>query len=334
MRTGIVGLALAFLAASATGVLAQETTGTITGRVIDPQGLVVPGATITVSGPQGPSVVVSDSSGRFTAPFLTPGTYTVRAELQGFRPHELKNVEVRLAQTVDMDLALTVDALTDTVVVVQTVPVIDTTSTTAGVNLDVETLNRIPVGRRFSDTLYISPGVSSSGGAGAANPSVSGASGLENLYVVDGINITNQGFGALGSYSIVFGSLGNGTPYDFIKEVDVKTGGFEAEFGQSTGGVIHVITKSGSNTLRGSVFGYTRPDALEAAFTQIQTPNGTVNTIGAEAGDAQAASAGDVRPTHSLAHPARPGAASVLTHSRRSAATTGVSESSHRPSPS
>jgi hypothetical protein len=292
MRTGIVGLALAFLAASATGVLAQETTGTIMGRVVDPQGLVVPGATVTIIGQQGPQVVVSDGNGRFTAPFLTPGTYTVRAELQGFRAHELKNVEVRLAQTVDVNLALTVDALTDTVVVVQTVPVIDTTSTTTGINLDAETLNRIPVGRRFSDTLYIAPGVSSSGGAGAANPSVSGASGLENLYVVDGVNITNQGFGALGSYSIVFGSLGNGTPYDFIKEVEVKTGGFEAEFGQTTGGVINVITKSGSNTLRGSVFGYTRPGSLEAAFTDVQTPNGTVNTTGTQTGDAGVESGG------------------------------------------
>jgi hypothetical protein len=287
-----VGLALAFLAASATGVLAQETTGTIMGRVVDPQGLVVPGATVTIIGQQGPQVVVSDGNGRFTAPFLTPGTYTVRAELQGFRAHELKNVEVRLAQTVDVNLALTVDALTDTVVVVQTVPVIDTTSTTTGINLDAETLNRIPVGRRFSDTLYIAPGVSSSGGAGAANPSVSGASGLENLYVVDGVNITNQGFGALGSYSIVFGSLGNGTPYDFIKEVEVKTGGFEAEFGQTTGGVINVITKSGSNTLRGSVFGYTRPGSLEAAFTDVQTPNGTVNTTGTQTGDAGVESGG------------------------------------------
>ena len=286
MRTGIVGLALAFLAASTAGVLAQETTGTITGRVVDPQGLVVPGATITVIGQQAPRVVVSDGNGRFTAPFLTPGTYTVRAELQGFRPHELKNVEVRLAQTVDVDLALTVDALTDTVVVVQTVPVIDTTSTTTGVNLDVDTLSQIPVGRRFSDTLYISPGVSGSGGAGAANPSISGSSGLENLYVVDGINITNQGYGALGSYSIVFGSLGNGTPYDFIKEIEVKTGGFESEFGQTTGGVVNVITKSGSNTLRGSVFGYTRPGGLEAAFTDVQTPNGTVNTTGTQTGDA------------------------------------------------
>jgi outer membrane receptor protein involved in Fe transport len=286
MRTGIVELALAFLVGTATSVLAQQTTGTITGRVTDPQGLVVPGAAVTVTGAQGSNVVASDTNGRFTAPFLTPGTYTVRAELQGFRPHELKTVEVRLGQTVDVSLALTVESLTDTVTVAQTVPVVDTTSTTTGVNLDAETLNRVPVGRRFSDTLYISPGISSSGAAGAANPSVSGASGLENLYVVDGVNITNQGFGALGSYSIVFGSLGNGTPYDFIKEIDVKTGGFDAEFGQTTGGVINVITKSGSNTLRGSVFGYTRPDAFEAAFTQVQTPNGTVNTTGARTADA------------------------------------------------
>src|SRR5207244_8863275 len=107
-----------------------------------------------------------------------------------------------------------------------------------------------PVGRRFSDTLYLAPGVSSSGNLGSANPSIGGSSGLENQYVVDGVNITNGGYGALGSYSIVFGSLGNGTPYDFMQEVQVKTGGYEAEFGQATGGVINVVTKSGSNTVK------------------------------------------------------------------------------------
>ena len=93
--------------------------------------------------------------------------------------------------------------------------------------------------------------MSSSGTPGNANPSVSGASGLENQYVVDGVNITNGGYGALGSYSIVFGSLGNGTPFDFMQEVQVKTGGYEAEFGQATGGVINVVTKSGTNTAAG-----------------------------------------------------------------------------------
>ena len=128
-------------------------------------------------------------------------------------------------------------------------------------------LQRIPVGRRFSDTLYIAPGVSSGGQVGEANPSMSGGSGLENQYVVDGVNITNAGYGALGSYSIVFGSLGNGVPFDFIKETQVKTGGYEAEFGQSTGGVVNVVTKSGTNTLRGSAFGYFRPGVASRART-------------------------------------------------------------------
>ena len=122
---------------------------------------------------------------------------------------------------------------------------VDTTSTTIGATLDSETLSRLPVGRRFSDTLYLVPGVSTGGSVGVANPSVGGSSGLENQYVIDGVNITNGGYGALGSYSIVFGSLGNGTPFDFMEEVQVKTGGYEAEFGQATGGVINVITKSG-----------------------------------------------------------------------------------------
>ena len=89
--------------------------------------------------------------------------------------------------------------------------------------------------------------MTSSGSAGASNPSMAGGSGLDNTYVVDGVNITNAGYGALGSYSIIFGSLGNGTPYDFMKEVQVKTGGYEAEFGQAIGGVVNVVTKSGTN---------------------------------------------------------------------------------------
>ena len=94
--------------------------------------------------------------------------------------------------------------------------------------------------------------------------------GLENQYVVDGVNITNAGYGALGSYSIVFGSLGNGTPYDFMQEVQVKTGGYEAEFGQSTGGVVNVVTKSGTNDLRGSVVRLLPAEAASrAAWRQV-----------------------------------------------------------------
>ena len=265
---------------------AQETTGSLTGRLVDTQGLAVPGATITVTGPQGARSFVSDEEGRFSAPFLTPGVYDVHAELQGFKAVQVDDVTVSLGQTTDISLRMEVGGLTETVQVVGSTAIVDTTSTTVGATITSEMMARIPVGRRFSDTLYLAPGVSSSGSAGRANPSMSGGTGLDNQYVVDGVNVTNQGYGALGSYSIVFGSLGNATPFDFIKEVQVKTGGYEAEFGQSMGGVVNVVTKSGSNNLRGSVFGYAQPTALEGTYKTYQSVNGTVNTVGLQRSDA------------------------------------------------
>ncbi|MPY87286.1 MAG: TonB-dependent receptor plug domain-containing protein [Luteitalea sp.] len=262
------------------------TTGTIAGRVLDSQGLAVPGATVTVSGPQGQRVMVTDTQGSFTLPFLAPGTgYAVRVELQGFKPVERGDMTLRLGQTVELTLALEVGGAAETVEVTAASPVVDLTTTTTGATLDSELLQAIPTGRRFSDTLFIAPGVSSGGGTGEANPSFSGGSGLENLYLVDGVNISNTGYGALGSYSIVFGSLGNGLPFDFMEEVQVKTAGYEPEFGESTGGITNVITKSGSNTLRGSAFGYLRPTGLQADFPQVTTSNGTVNTTELEQWD-------------------------------------------------
>ncbi|MFN2447785.1 MAG: TonB-dependent receptor domain-containing protein [Vicinamibacterales bacterium] len=285
MRTRLsIGVAAALLAA-ATVVSAQETTGTLDGRLTDTQGLAVPGATVTVIGPQGTKSAVSDDEGRFQIPFLTPGRYDVRAELQGFKAVEVKGVGVSLGQTQTINLKMEVGGLAETVEVMASTIVIDTTSSTTGAVLDSEFLARVPVGRRLTDTLYLAPGVSSTT-TGRANPSMAGGSGLDNLYVVDGVNITNAGYGAVGSYSIVFGSLGTATPFDFVKEVQVKTGGYEAEFGQSMGGVVNVVTKSGTNELRGSVFGYARPDALEGEYKTVQTPNGVVNTVAQNQSDA------------------------------------------------
>src|SRR5262245_8681612 len=269
---------LCAIVASAGSLLAQETTGTLRGRITDAQGLGVPGVTVAVTGPQGIKTAVTDTEGRYNVPFLTPGAYSVRAELSGFKAVERGGVAVGLGQTVDLPLRMDVGGVTETVQVTGSVPVVDTSSTTTGANIDSEMLQRIPIGRRVSDTLYMAPGVSSSGSAGSANPSISGGSGLDNQYVVDGVNVTNQGYGALGSYSIIFGSLGNATPFDFVKEVQVKTGGYEAEFGQSTGGVVNVVTKSGTNNLRGSAFAYTRPKQVESDWTHFQSVNGTIQT--------------------------------------------------------
>jgi outer membrane receptor for ferrienterochelin and colicin len=210
-------------------------------------------------------------------------------ELTGFSPVEHKGVNVRLGSRLELTgLVLKVGGLEEVVEVVGAAPVIDTSSTTAGGVLDSDVLKKLPVGRQFTETLYLVPGVSSGGGTGNANPSIAGGSGLENNYVVDGVNITNTGYGAVGSYSIVFGSLGNGVTTDFIKETQVKTAGFEAEYGQSTGGVVNVVTQSGTNEFHGSVFGYFRPDSLEDDFGQIlnlhdPTANvESVNTRGTE----------------------------------------------------
>ncbi len=296
MRNRWVVIVLAFLGCVIAGAAAaQDTGGTLAGRMVDAQGLPLPGVAVTVTGAQGAKTAVSDADGRFTVPFLTPGPYTVHAELQGFAPIDRTDIQVGLGQRIDLPLTLRVGSLQEKIEVVATPPTVDTTSTTIGASLDSRTLSRLPVGRRFSDTLYLAPGVSTGGAVGVANPSVEGSSGLENQYVVDGVNITNGGYGALGSYSIVFGSLGNGTPFDFMQEVQVKTGGYEAEFGQATGGVINVVTKSGSNALKGSAFGYARPFGLESSYDTVKTVDGTVNRTGSQLSDVGGTIGGPIR---------------------------------------
>jgi len=300
MHARISALFLAFVLAVTGLAAAQATTGTISGRVVDGQGLAVPGAAVTVTGPQGVKTTTTDSGGRFSIPFLIPGSYDVKAELQGFKTFEQKNVTVRLEQTVDLPVTMAVGGLTETVEVTGASPVVDTQTTTVGANLDSAMLSRLPVGRSLAETLYVAPGVSSGGGTGNSNPSIGGGSGLENQYVVDGVNISSPGFGSLGSYSRVssLGSLGNGVTYDFIKEVQIKTAGYEAEFGQSTGGVVNVVTKSGTNALRGTLFGYTRPNSMESSYKQIHTANGFTNTTGTTLSDFGAEVGGPIAKNH------------------------------------
>ncbi|MBI3050631.1 MAG: TonB-dependent receptor [Acidobacteria bacterium] len=250
---------------------------------------------MTITSEEGERTFVTDAEGRFFAPFLPPATYTVRVELSGFQPVERTNVGVRLGQRVTLtDLVLRIAGVAEAIEVRAAAPVVDVTTTTAGSVLDSTVLRHLPVGRGITDVVLMAPGVSDSSGVGRANPSISGGSGLENAYVVDGVNITNAGYGGIGSYSIVFNSLGSGVTYDFVRETQIKTAGFEAEFGQATGGVVNVVTKSGTNVFHGSGFGHLRSKALETAWRQIQTPNGTVNTTGSTSFDVGAGAGGRI----------------------------------------
>src|SRR5438105_15754891 len=140
MRVRTTAALFAMLFAAVSAVFAQETTGAVRGRIQDPQGLPIPGVTVTVTGRQGSQTAVTDADGRFNFPFLTPGPYGVRAELQGFKTAEKTNVIVSLGQTVDMPLRMEIGGVSETVNVTGAPTVIDTTSTTTGANIDAETL--------------------------------------------------------------------------------------------------------------------------------------------------------------------------------------------------
>ena len=113
-------------------LFAQETTGKLQGRVADAQGLAVPGVTVTASGPQGNKTATTDADGRFTIPFLTPGTYDIRAQLQGFKGFEQTGVNVGLGQTVEVPVKMEVGAVAETVNITAAPQIVDTSSTTVG----------------------------------------------------------------------------------------------------------------------------------------------------------------------------------------------------------
>jgi hypothetical protein len=252
---------------------------------LDTQNASLRGATVTLMSGQGSKTLTTDANGRFFAPFLAPGEYSVKVELAGFTPVEQRKVEVRLGRRLELSFTLKVGDVHEVIEVRREAPVIDIASTTTGNNLLTDVLNRLPVARSFTATLYLVPGVSDGGNVGAANPSIGGASGLDNTYIVDGVNITDEGFGGVGAFSRVYGSLGSGVTTDFIRETQVKTGGFEAEYGMATGGVVNIVTNSGTNAFHGSAFGYMLPAAFESSYRQLQTLFGTVNRQDTQSSD-------------------------------------------------
>lgn len=237
----------------------SATTGSLFGRVTDPQGKPLPGVAVTAVSETGVSrQALTDDNGEFAFPFLTPGQYEVFFSLTGFAPYKVP-VTVALGQRTSLQVTLRQEEVVEVVAT----PVVDVTSASAGVAVTDTLMRSVPVGRSFASAAYI--GVMATSGFGAANPSIGGATGLENTYIVEGLSITNAGYGALGAYSIQLGSMGSAIPFDFVKEVQVKSGGFEPEYGEALGGVISIITKSGGNQLAGDVFAYWRPAALEGS---------------------------------------------------------------------
>ena len=271
---------------------AQESTvkGNLAGVVLDSSGAVVQGATVTLSGPTGNRTAKTDVDGKFIFAALTPGVYGVKVEQSGFKAADVKGIEVATGRTSSLRMQLEPGAVSETVEVSANAVTVDTTSTATGANLNDAFYASVPVPRNVSGLFYVAPGVADSGRAGRANPSISGGSGLENLYVADGVNITDPAFGGLGIFTRIYGSVGTGINLSFIKEVQVKTGGFEPQYGQSTGGVVQIVTKSGSENYHGMLAGFFAPASTAATPKVID--NFRQNPSGRDAFTANALTAG------------------------------------------
>jgi len=252
-------------------VFAQESAvkGNLGGTVVDSTGALVPGAKVTLTGPTGSATATSGDEGGFMFTRLDPGMYTVKVEKTGFKASDVKGIEVNIGRTASLKVQLSPGAATEIIEVSATAITVDTQSTASGANLSDAFYASVPVPRNVSGLFYVAPGVADSGGAGRPNPSISGASGLENMYVADGVNITDSAFGGIGTFTRVYGSVGTGINLTFIKEVQVKTGGFEPQYGQATGGVVQIVTKSGSEHYHGMLAGYFAPVNTQAAHPQI-----------------------------------------------------------------
>lgn len=247
---------------------ADTSKGSVSVEVLDASGAVIQNAAITLTGPTGSQKTSSDTRGQAVFYNLIPGTYSVKVEFQGFRAYEVHNIQVSAARRTPIQARLEPGTITETVSVTESAIRVDTSSTTTGANLTADTISNLPVARNITALFSLAPGAAPGGGTGSANPSISGATGLENQYIIDGINTTDQGYGAFGVWSNVYGSMGTGVNFDFVKEVQVKSGGFEAQYGQALGGVVNVVTHSGTNEVHGSVYAYTSPGWAEGTYRQ------------------------------------------------------------------
>ena len=242
MRVRHLGALLIALLIVTLPLSAQERFGGLTGAVIDATKAAVPGATVTATNKQTGAVrtAVTGADGSYRIPELRPGRYTVTIELQAFQKVSVDDVIVLLGRDFSVDAELKPGAVTETVNVTgQVEKQIDLKDVTLSHNVTSEELDRLPKARTFQGVALTAPGVNQ--GTIEGGFQVNGASGAENSFTVDGVS-TN---------SLLYGSSRQDTVFEYLQEVQVKTGGIDAQYGGALGGVISAVTKSGGNAFHG-----------------------------------------------------------------------------------
>src|SRR5919112_3238779 len=253
----VLSLALSFFVSAAAQT---TTTGSIEGTVVDVNGAAIPGIAVSVAGPNliRTQSATTNDEGYFNLPQIPPGRYTITVEAaKGFARFEQADVEVNLTRVSSLAVTLRPQGATETVeVTASSGAAVDVSTNTTGTNVSTEQFSNFPTQRTVQSLYTIAPTVTRSGLRDSSgrerDPSVGGSSGPENNYILDGVNTTDPAFGGGGA----------NLPFEFVQEVQIKTGAFGADQGLATGGVFNVITKTGGNDFHGDVFAYGLPQSF------------------------------------------------------------------------
>lgn len=282
-------LALLLVAAFAPAAAAQ-TAAMVSGTVHDGSNAVLPGVTVVArSGDTGLArTAVTGPEGRFVIAQLPPGTYEIRAELAGFKPHVRPEVRLAVAQSLALNITLQVGDVEIVDVVTAEIPTVNTTSSELSYLVTSEQIEQIPLnGRNYTALALLQPGVNAfphrDGGSVVAHGlamSVNGQDPRSNVYLLDGTLTNDFTNGPAGS------AAGTALGLDTIREFRVQSNAYSAEFGRNSGGQINVLTKSGTNRFSGSAFEFHRNAAMDAKnyFDTDRKPDFHRNQFGLTAG--------------------------------------------------
>ncbi len=253
----------------------SSVTGAITGKVSDPQGAVVPNATLTVTNIATNNILNATTSndGGFRVTNLQPGIYSVETSVQGFSQFKQERVVVEVGKITPLEIQLSIGETSATVDVTAEAPVINTVQQDFSTNINQTSISELPInGRRASSFVLLTPGVVPDGAFGLI--SFRGISGLLNNSTVDGGDNNQAFFSEERGRTRISSSISQ----DAVREFQVNTSNYSAEFGRAAGGVVNTVTKSGTNEFHGSAFYYLRNNKFGArnafAFQTISTPTG------------------------------------------------------------
>jgi hypothetical protein len=256
-------LILFSLSAARATAQSEATTGVIRGTVADSSGAVLPGAMVEIRNVETSIVreVVTDEGGRFHAPLLRLGSYSVTVRMPGFATLVREGLRLGIGETVVLDLRMELAGLTDTVTISAAPPLIDAARTELTTTVNAQAIQSLPInGRNFTDFAALTPAAQGNVGPGGRGLSIGGQQSVTTFLAIDGADRTDSFRG---------GALaGQRPPYTFsqeaVQEFQVLRSGYSAEFGRSSGGMVNVVTRSGSNEFHGSGFVYVKDDALVA----------------------------------------------------------------------